>query len=782
MKNNNLFLHIILFASISIGIFSFGAVSAEIGTDKSVYSKGDLITISGSLDLQDDQRVNIVEIEITSSDGEIIINEYTPVNNDNEFSRLYETTTWVVGDYTSTVSYNDVEESTEFTISGSSSSDDEDTSNSDNNESDPAQQESSLISSNDIQDSPADFDASSTEVDVPTNVVAKVVSSTSVELSWNPPTQTYGQAIQDYTIKQELSPDVYDEIVSSVSTNTEYHIISNLSTDETYTFVVVANYLRGSSDVSEKSTVTLISSSNTNNNGESENNDQESSSESTNNSSSIVPDDIPDSPVELEVKPVSSTQIDLLWSAPKNVSDNNLAIVGYGIEFRTADNLSYFTVIDDTENTDTKYSHTGLVPNTTYIYRVFAINDIGSSEPSSENLANTLISDIGDDNENNTTQPENELSSTQDDDSTDDSNVSTLSTVTSGAPVDLTAIPISQNRINLSWSAPIDNDDDTHTLLGYMIESKTSDESDYTILVTNTGSTSTTTYSHTGLTAGLTYNYRVSAVTSLGENSAPVMAEATIISTDSKQSDIQKPQSSSSQLQPLQVTVSTDKSIYAPGDSIEISGTTGDSIEISGTTTGDPTQTIPLGMRVVSSDGTIVYARSISIDNDKTFETVITPLQRQSSVWQGNAEFTVEVTYDGRVQTTTTFETENSGTVTENGSSSANQPENGSSSANQPENGSSSANQPENGSNDQQQSPPSSSSSESTTGIVSNDEFETLKNQNTALQSANQQLQDENNQLKIQIDELGEKIEQLNTVIMEQVRVMMETINASSGN
>lgn len=843
MKNNNLSLSVILFASILIGSFSFNLVFAEIDTDKSVYSKGELVNISGSVDLQNDQKINIVEIEIVNSDDDdVVVNEYAPTNDDDKFSRSYETNTWIVGDYTLTVSYNDVEESVEFEISDSSPSDDEDNPSSNSSESDTVQQESSTTPSNTILDPPVDLDAdvvSSTQIhlswsnsndddisiigykieartntdpnysiiventnnvdtsyshtglipdtvyayrvsaisftgesepsssttvktskvtsapntsledtNVPTDVVAKIISPTSVELVWSPPTQTYGQTIQDYTIKQELSSGAYDEIASTVNANTKY-LISNLSTDETYTFVVIANYLRGSSDASEKTIVTLASSFNTNSNDdESGNSDQDSSSESTDNSSYVAPDGIPDPPVELKVKPVSSTQIDLLWSAPENASDNNTAIVGYGIEFRTVDNSSYSTVIDDTENTDTAYSHTGLIPNTTYIYRVFAINGMGTSEPSSENLANTLISDTEDGDENNIKQQENESAPTQDDNSIDDSDISSLPTITPGTPVDLTAIPISQNRINLSWSAPIDNDD-TSTLLGYMIESKTSNESDYAVLVTNTGSASTTTYSHTGLTAGLTYNYRIYAINSFGEGSASDMAEATIVISDQQTGSEEQ---SSLTSQPLQITLNTDKPVYNPDDPIKISGTINDS-----------TQNMLLGIRVISSDGTIVYVRSVSIDNDNLFETVIAPVQRQSSVWSGNAEFTVEVTYNGRVQTTTTFETENSGTIIENGSSSPNQPETES--------------------NDQQQSLPLSSSSESTTGIVSNDEFETLKNQNTALQSANQQLQDENNQLKIQIDELNKKIDQLNIVIMEQVRVMMETINTlKSGN
>lgn len=116
--------------------------------------------------------------------------------------------------------------------------------------------------------------------DVPTNVVAKAISATSIELSWNPPTQTYGQTIQGYIIKQEIASDVYDEIASAASSSTS-QLISNLESDTTYTFVVVANYALGSSDISQEYTVTLNSSAD-------------------NNNSSTTPDDVPDRPTNLD--------------------------------------------------------------------------------------------------------------------------------------------------------------------------------------------------------------------------------------------------------------------------------------------------------------------------------------------------------------------------------------------------------------------------------------------------------------------------------------------------
>ena len=655
-------------------------VFAEIETDKSIYSKGELVRISGIIDFQDDEQVNIVEIDITDSNNDnTVVNEYTPLDNDNSFSRSYDSVMWPLGEYIVRISYNDVEEIAEFDISDSSSNDDNDssfdqqqTSNISNLPNTPINLNANVISSTEINlswstsnddesiagykieyrtntdpnysvaiantgisdttyshtgltpdtvyayrvyainsagesepsnsitvktlNSNNSITESNTSVensDVPTDVVAKVLSSTSVELSWNPPTETYDRTIQGYTIKQEIALGIYDEIADIGSSTT--HTISNLDTDNTYTFVVAADYVFGSSDVSEKVSVTLSSS-------DSDNNVQDKNSNDTSTGS---------------------------------------------LEFDTT---------------------TSTLPN---------------------------------------------------------------------SPIELQSIPISQSRIDLSWSAPTDIG--PLPLLGYKIESKTSNESKYSVLVTNTGS-STTAYSHTGLTSGLTYQYRIYAINSSGESNPSEVSEATILSNNDNEINIQQ----SSTLQPVQVTLSTNKSVYDTVDSIEISGTITDS-----------TQNQLLGLQIISSDGIIVYAQSLSIDDDNSFEIVIPQTQRNSSVWQDNGEFTIEVSHNGRAQTTTTFEinNENTNTMTESDSNTQNQLE-----------------------SDTPQQP----SSDDSNIITSNNE---LENQDITLQSVNQQLQDENNQLKTQIDELNNRIEQLDAIVMEQIRVMMETLGAlKSGN
>ena len=81
-----------------------------------------------------------------------------------------------------------------------------------------------------------------------------------------------------------------------------------------------------------------------------------------------------------------------------------------------------------------------------------------------------------------------------------------------GAPTGLTATADGQTEIDLSWRAP--SDDGGADITGYRIEVSTNG-SNWSDLVANTRSTSTS-YSHTGLTAGSTRHYRVSAINSAG--------------------------------------------------------------------------------------------------------------------------------------------------------------------------------------------------------------------------------------------------------------------------
>ena len=81
-----------------------------------------------------------------------------------------------------------------------------------------------------------------------------------------------------------------------------------------------------------------------------------------------------------------------------------------------------------------------------------------------------------------------------------------------------------RDRINLSWTAP--SMDGGSAITGYRVESSANGSTGWTNLVADTGST-TTTYSHTGLPAGATRHYRVSAINVEGTSGASDTANAT---------------------------------------------------------------------------------------------------------------------------------------------------------------------------------------------------------------------------------------------------------------
>ena len=85
-----------------------------------------------------------------------------------------------------------------------------------------------------------------------------------------------------------------------------------------------------------------------------------------------------------------------------------------------------------------------------------------------------------------------------------------------GAPTGLTATASGPTEIDLSWIAP--SDDGGAAITGYRIE-LSRDGSNWSELVADTGSAATT-YTHTGLTAGSTRHYRVSAINSVGASAA----------------------------------------------------------------------------------------------------------------------------------------------------------------------------------------------------------------------------------------------------------------------
>ena len=93
----------------------------------------------------------------------------------------------------------------------------------------------------------------------------------------------------------------------------------------------------------------------------------------------------PGSPTGLTATVASTSQINLSWTVPSN--NGGSTITGYKIE-RSTDGV-WSTVVNNTGSTSTTSSDSGLSQNSTYTYRVSAINPVGSSTPSNTASATT---------------------------------------------------------------------------------------------------------------------------------------------------------------------------------------------------------------------------------------------------------------------------------------------------------------------------------------------------------------------------------------------------------
>ena len=180
----------------------------------------------------------------------------------------------------------------------------------------------------------------------------------------------------------------------------------------------------------------------------------------------------PTVPATLTATVVSSTQINLSWAA----SSDAVGVTGYLIERCSGTGCTGFGQIGN--GTATSYSDTGLTPSTAYTYRVRAVNAGSNVSDYSTTASATPGGGGGGD-----TQPPT-------------------------APSGLTATATASSA-NLSWTASTDN---VGVTAYYIERCQGSGCSTFTQI----GSSSTPSYSDTGLSASTSYTYRVRATDAAG--------------------------------------------------------------------------------------------------------------------------------------------------------------------------------------------------------------------------------------------------------------------------
>ena len=241
-------------------------------------------------------------------------------------------------------------------------------------------------------------------------------------------------------------------------------------------------------------------------------------------------------PTRLTATVNGPTQIALSWNAPSD--EGSSAITGYRIEVST-DGSSWGVLVPNTGSTATSYSHTGLPAASTRYYRVSAINSTGTGPASNVATTGNLV-DRYDANDNGAIDRSEVIQAINDYLFGEGSPITRAEVIQlinlylfgptpsptaqpPGAPTGLTATASGPTGIDLSWSAP--SSDGGAAITGYRIE-VSENGSTWTDLVANTGNAATS-YSHTGLTAGTTRHYRVSAINSAGMGPASNIATGT---------------------------------------------------------------------------------------------------------------------------------------------------------------------------------------------------------------------------------------------------------------
>jgi chitodextrinase len=268
---------------------------------------------------------------------------------------------------------------------------------------------------------------------VPAGVTASAVSSSQINLSWSAATDTGGSGLSGYKIFRNGS--------QIGTTATTAYSSTGLSASTTYSYTVAA--YDGVGNTSAQSTAASATTP--------------AAADTT----------APSVPPGVTASAVSSSQINLSWSAATDTGGSGLS--GYKI-FRNG--------VDIGTTTTTSYSNTGLAASAGYCYAVAAYDNAGNtSAQSAQPCATTQAAP-------DTTAP--------------------------SVPAGLNAAAASTSQITLSWSASTDTGGSG--LAGYKVY----------LNGVQIGTTTATTYSSTGLSASTTYSYTVAAY----DNSANTSAQS----------------------------------------------------------------------------------------------------------------------------------------------------------------------------------------------------------------------------------------------------------------
>jgi len=288
----------------------------------------------------------------------------------------------------------------------------------------------------------------------------------------------------------------------------------------------------------------------------------------------------PDAPTSLTATASGQTIINLSWTAP--ASDGGAAISGYRIDVSTNGGSSFSQLV--ASHSTTSYSHTGLTAGIARHYRVRAMNSVGNSVWSNTANATTATSTA--------TAPD--------------------------APTALTATADGQTTIDLSWTAPVNTGG--VTLTGYRLEWSPNGNDSWEEL----SRTTATSDSHTGLTQGIPYYYRVYAINSVGDSPPSNVADATITPETSTSVEVSFDQTSS-QVNEATATATIELNANpAPSSAITIAYSLGGTATQTADYTIQGSGSISLAANMTSVNLSIEIINDDDDESDETLSVTLT--------------------------------------------------------------------------------------------------------------------------------------------------------------
>ena len=294
---------------------------------------------------------------------------------------------------------------------------------------------------------------------------AEDVESGQVQLTWTAPSTANGAAITDYVIESSIDGTTWTPLDDGESTATTF-TASGLTNGTAYVFRVAAVNAVGTGPWSGTIDATPV----------------------------WTPDSANE--VAAAVAPadgVGSGEVQLTWSEP---SANGAPITDYVIESST--NGSMWTPLDDGESAVTTFTASGLTNGTAYVFRVAAVNAVGTGPWSAPVNATPMWT------------PE-----------------APAALVAAVAPAD----GVGSGEVKLAWSEPTSTGGGAIT--GYVIESSI-DGSTWTRVEGGKEVSSTslaTTFTVGGLTNGTSHSFRVAAVNAVGAGPWSSTVDATPVGT-----------------------------------------------------------------------------------------------------------------------------------------------------------------------------------------------------------------------------------------------------------